>query len=469
MNPTLNAVGLAFAMFAACAPAQAERVEITGADQTMSGLTIYKDFGVVQDVRHARLPTGKVEVVFRHVAKTIEPTSVRVSSVGSEPHFAVEQQTYEHNLLNKQSLLQHFIGRKIAYTRLVREGDTEKRVTREGRLLAVDPQIVEFSDGVEIAPRGTISLPSIPAGLTLEPALVWRVDNDFKGRQLIRTSYLAGGLSWSADDRLDLDADETFGHLSVWASVSNESGVSYRNASVQLVAGDVKRVDVKREFMGAPVAHLMRMQSAEVTGKPFSDYYVFSLPGRVELADNATKQFRLISVRHIPVRKTYVLTTHIPERSTSGPLENWFDVRFSFDNLSKYGLGIALPGGIYRVFKSDKNHELQLLGEDRLTHKSKRDTVTVSVGKAFDLEAVHVQTAFRRIGERGAQISYRVTLHNRKRHKATVTLNEDFTGDWTILDQSMSGERVDSTTQRYTVNLAPAETRSMTYTVRIDR
>lgn len=461
------AVVIALVAIAASARASENDLEITRRDQTALSLTIYKNFAVVRDVRRATLPRGIADVDFEDVAKTIDPASVRVKSIGREDLFTVEQQTYEYDLLNKESLLQRYIGKKLKYSRSVRTGDTYERVFREGTLLAINPEIVRFGDEVEIAPQGTISLPSIPRGLLTVPTLVWHVDNRYGGTQTIEVSYLANRLSWSADYRLDLNQDESTGDLTVWASVNNESGLSYRDAKIQLVAGDVKRVK-RSELAPTPAASLMRMQSDIVTGEPFFEYYMYHLQGSVDLDQRETHQFHLMSAEDVPVTKSYRLTTQVPEHPLQSPLDDWFDVRISFQNLARYGLGVALPEGIFRVFKVDRRRASQLLGEDRLEHKSKGQMVTVSVGKAFDLEAVHTQTAWRRLSNQGSEISYKVSLHNRKHQKVQVVLDEKFAGDWKITDQSLPGKRVDSTTERYGITLGPAATRTLAYTVRIN-
>ena len=466
----LRYVAMGLLVFSTFARAQSSSgdIEITRDDQTGLGLTVYKDFAVVRDVRQVSLPRGIVEVDYQDVARTIDPTSVRVTSIGREDLFTVEQQRYEYDLLNKESLLQRYIGRKLKYSRSLRTGGSYERVLRQGILLAIDPEIVKFGDEVEISPRGVISLPSIPEGLRTVPTLIWQINNRYKGRQTIATSYIADRFSWSTDYRMDLNVDETSGDLSVWVSVRNQSGMGYHNANVQLVAGDVKHADVRRKEAGMPRAALMQMQSDMVTGKPFFEYYMYKLQGPIDLANNETSQFRLMSAQDVPVRKSYLLRTQVPEHSLQAPLKNWFDVQLTFDNLAKYGLGYPLPQGNFRVFKTGNDGAPQLLGEDQMSHKSNGQSAIISVGKAFDLFAEHTQTSYRRVGEHGVEIGYKVVLHNLKQHKVTVTLDEKLAGDWTIIDQSVAGKRIDDGIQQYTLTLGPGSVQSVRYTVRIN-
>jgi len=443
---------------------------ISPADRTQVGLTVYHDFGVVRDVRSVTLPTGIVSLDFQGIPGSIEPSSVRVTSIGKEDLFNVLRQTYRYDLLNKESLLRLYIGKKLKYSRTIQEGKKYERVLREGTLLALDPEIVKFGDEIEISPHGTISLPYIPEGLKTSPTLIWQIDNRVQDPQSIETSYITGGLTWNADYRLDLNDDETAGNLALWVSVKNTSGVDYPGAELDLVAGDVKRTQAR----GAPTyphpaeAALMRMQSDEITGKPFFEYYMYSLPGSADLKNNQTTQFHLFTVDNVPVTKSYVLETDLVNRQLQQPVEDRFDVRLAFNNTVAAGLNRPLPKGTFRVFKEGQDGASQLLGEDELPHVSRGASAKVTVGKAFDLSATHTQTTFKRTGDRNLEMSYQVELRNRKKEQVTVTLDEKLFGDWKVTSQSERGKRLDASTQEYVVMLEPNASKMLTYTVQVD-
>ena len=463
MKSLVISVGLVLVSFAAYG--DSTNLTLSKKDRRQVDLTIYNDFAVVREIRRTILPRGIVDVDYQDVPSTIDPTSVRAASVGKEDLFGIQQQTYHYDLLNRKSLLEHYIGKKLKYSRNIEENGTYERVLREGILLSIDPEIVKFGDEVEISPEGVISLPYIPEGLRTIPTLTWRINNRVKGVQSIETSYLADGFSWDAEYRLDLNDDETTGDLSIWVDVQNQSGADYDSASVYLVAGDVRRAEAPRPVV-RPEAAMMRMQSDMATGKPFFEYYMYTMRGAVDLKNNEKKQFRLTSAENVSVRKSYALTTEIGSRQLQEPVKDRFDVRFAFDNTKGSGLGTPLPKGRFRVFKSEGGAP-QLLGEDYLAHTPRGETGSVTVGKAFDLVAEHTQTSYRRVGERGVEVAYKVALRNRKDQKVSVTLNEKFYGDWSITQQSEPGKRIDSTTQQFVLALDPGSERSLTYTARI--
>lgn len=130
-------------------------------------LTVYSNnFAVVREVREARLPKGIVELEYRDVARDIDPTSVTVKARGaSSEQFNLLEQNYRYDLLNRQTLLARFINKKLKYARSVLQDGQYETVYREGMLLSVGPEIVDFGDEIEVEPLGTITLSYIPEEL----------------------------------------------------------------------------------------------------------------------------------------------------------------------------------------------------------------------------------------------------------------------------------------------------------------
>ena len=469
MKTIVATLALAVLSVPCASNAIASDVVLTARQRDKVGLTIYNRFGVVRDVRSASLPRGIVDVDYQDIPVTIDPTSVRVFSVGKKDLFSVQQQAYEYDLLNRESLLRRYIGKKLTYSSVVEGGKTHERVLREGILLSINPEIVKFGDEIEISPEGTISLPSIPQSLKTIPTLIWKVNNRVHGPQSINTSYIADGLSWSADYRLDLNNDETAGNLSVWVSIQNESGADYAGADIDMVAGDVRRTRVinRPQYAGASDAVMMKMESTPVTGQPFFDYYLFHLPSPIDLINKQTTQYRLMTVDNVAVAKSYVLETNVNNGQLQRPQEDRFDVRFAFDNKKETGLGVPLPKGRFRVFKASNDGVPKFLGENNVPNTPRNEHVAVTVGKTFDLIAEHTQTSYRRTGERSVEVGYKVKLRNRKQQKVVVKLDEKIFGDWTITRETLEGKRVDSSTQEYAVTLKPDSETSFEYVAKI--
>jgi hypothetical protein len=185
------------------------------------------------------------------------------------------------------------------------------------------------------------------------------------------------------------------------------------------------------------------------------------------LANNETKQINLMSADGVGFTKEYVLSSPAGNQRMAQSEKSKFDVKLKFDNRKKNKLGTPLPGGRVRVYQEDSSGALQLVGEDRVKHTPEDETVTLSVGKAFDLVAERKQTSYRRIGDRGVEVSYEITVRNQKREKVTAIVQERIFGDWIISDENIQGDKLDATTQEYEVDVEAKGFRTIKYTSRI--
>ena len=88
----------------------------------------------------------------------------------------------------------------------------------------------------------SIRYPELPDNLYERPTLLWTLQNTGARRHKVEASYLTSNLSWSADYVLNVGKDETSGDLDGWVTLVNHSGTAFKNAQLQLVAGDLHRV-----------------------------------------------------------------------------------------------------------------------------------------------------------------------------------------------------------------------------------
>src|SRR6202008_563658 len=84
--------------------------------------------------------------------------------------------------------------------------------------------------------------PEVPLNLYDRPTLLMALENSGARKQTIETSYLANNLSWNADYVLTVGRDDKAADLDGWVTLVNNSGTAFRNARLQLVAGDLNRI-----------------------------------------------------------------------------------------------------------------------------------------------------------------------------------------------------------------------------------
>src|SRR5439155_14275496 len=313
-----------------------------------------------------------------------------------------------------------------------------------GTLLAYDPMSLVIQTGggaialVTRAEVRQVGLRELPTGLITRPTLLWRVRAPNGGERELEVSYLTGGMDWHAEYVAVLEEDGSSLELSGWASVENRSGATYDNAKLKLIAGTIHRASMPRPIPYLEGIRAMAKQEAEVQERGFFEYHLYELPQRATLANNEVKQVGLFHASGVrSIRKfTY-------DGSSDG---SQVQVRMEIQNDTPSGLGRPLPEGVVRVFQRDTDGSLEMVGEDRIQHTAKNQTVRVSVGAAFDIAAERKQTDFRQISSKVSESSYEIALTNHRKEAVEVIVTEHGDGHWEIVKSTAPHQKKDSRT-----------------------
>jgi len=436
-------------------------LELGPSDRTRLSLTVFNtNLAVIRDYRRLVLPTGDIELEFTDVAISILAPTVTMSSDHAKG-FVANRQNYRFDLLNRQSLLERFIGRKVKYSRTILENGTFEKLLREGILLSIDPEIVKFGDVIEVAPEGTVSLPYIPSDLKTKPTLVFNGENRKKGTQNIHVRYHASGISWEADYVLTL---ETLGSLDGWVSIRNDSGTDFMVDELRLVAGELHRNSNNVRPM-AESARMARMDFNVAVKSEVGEYHAYDFPGKVRLNKNDQTQIRLLTAQKIQTKKSYRLISPVHRYGNQPVQESSPSVWISFDNSRKNNLSEPLPAGNIRVYERQGSRET-FIGESRIQHTPVNNEIKLEIGKAFDVRARRTQTAFRKLGARTAEVGYSIDVRSAKKHDINVMLEEKMSGDWQIVEQSQIGTRLDAATYSFDLKVPAGKTAKIDYVVR---
>ena len=451
-------------VFLATGIATASQFELGVEGRTRLALTVFNsNLTVVRDQREMVLPTGEIELEFTDVARTILPPTVSISSAASRG-FSANQQNYRFDLLNPNSLLERFVGSKVKYSKFLLQEKGYEKILREGILLSINPEIVKFGDVIEIAPEGTISLPYVWEDLNTSPTLVFKGENQKSGKQELTVRYHAAGVGWEADYALTLEKEAS---LSGWVTIRNQSSSDFAVDELVLVAGDVNRNPGVPKVM-AEVQHMRATASFDaaspVTSDP-GDYHAYRFPGQVNLLKNDMTQLKLISADAIRYEKSYRLASVAQRFGNQAAQESSPAVWITIAGPRGSGLKKPLPAGNIRVYERDKTRET-FIGESRLGHTSIGQKIDISVGRAFDVSTNRIQTSFRRFGEREAEVGYRIELANDKPESVTVSVEEQLTGDWTIISESQKGTKRDSMTYVFELEVPAQGSAELEYLVR---
>jgi hypothetical protein len=451
-------------------------VTATLKDQTDLFVTVYNsNIALVRDVRQLALPSGTLDLQLADIAASVNPATVHFRSLSEPAKLAMLEQNYEYDLLGPERLLKKYVGRDVTLVRTRSEAGTSKQEIVTARLLAYNDAPV-WQIGNEIVTGYAAEqyrFPEIPGNLHSRPTLVWKLENSGARDHRIETSYLAGNLSWSADYVLTVGRDDQHADLDGWVTVSNTSGTSYRNTRLQLVAGELNRVDgnmMKDEAVMAKVAQ--RAASPEAFAREvFSEYHLYSLNRRTTLEENETKQIALLNGSGTPVKKLFVVngqSFYYRNRQNPGsPLKDSVQVFYKFRNDEASGLGMPMPAGVIRVYQADTKGGLQFAGEDRIDHTPKDEDVTIKIGTAFDVVCERKQTDFERIADNVYEMAFEIRLRNHKATPITVQVNEPIAGDWRMLSSTYPAKKTEAFAAQFDVPVAAGGEGVLQYRVRV--
>lgn len=452
--------------------AQGETVS-TAADRQAMAVTVYNDdLALVKDTRRVPLVRDFNRLAWREVSAQMRPETAQLRNLSNPTGFRLLEQNFDFDLLTPEKLLEQSVGREVE---VIRSHPTTGAETRErATVLATnDGVVLKFADRIETGIPGRLAFAGVPDTLRDRPTLVVALESPAAGPQNLELSYLTGGLSWRADYVAELNAGDDLLDLNGWVTLTNESGAAYPDAKLQLVAGDVNRV---REDFGTRDAMVMRKPApaAEMQQEALFEYHLYTLPRPTTLAENQTKQVALMSATRVPVKKEFLLAgANYYYSGQHGDLGQKMKVGVFVEFANRGdGLGVPLPRGIVRVYKKDGAGNAQFVGEDRIDHTPKNETVRLKLGDAFDVTADKKQTDFKKLAGTSRynyvyESAYELVLKNAKSEPVTVTVREPMPGDWTVLAESQRHVKAASDTAEWKVRVPADGTATLTWRVRV--
>lgn len=419
-------------------------------------VTVYNgDLGVIRDIRQFDIKSGTSEIILEDVAERIDPTSVHIKLDGS-----VLEQNFKYDLVSMYKILSKYLDKKIALT-------SKEGTYYEGVLLSINAnQIVLKKDdgGLLMLPKiddYQISVGKLPEGLITKPALVWTVAAKAAKKQDVEVTYQTSGLSWNAEYVAVLNKDDSKMDLNSWVSITNSSGATYPDAKLKLVAGDVNRVQDFMEKDGIMFAKADMAEGArQFEEKAFFEYHIYDLQRQSTIANNENKQISLFEASDVSIKKKFVLTT-----GQWNAQKQKVQVMVEFENKAKNNLGMPMPKGKVRLYKSD-GESVEFIGEDRIDHTAKDETVKLKVGEAFDVVADIKTLSEKKITDKVYENSYSVKIRNHKTEAIEVEVFRNLGSYWQISETNINYEKKDANNVVFKVPVKADGEFELLYTVK---
>jgi hypothetical protein len=447
----------------------------TEKDQVDLAVTVYNsNIALVRDVRQIHLPAGMFPLHFEDVAASINPATVHFRSLVDPSKLNVIEQNYEFDLLDPQKLLQKYVGKEVTLVRQEKDAGSTRWVETKAVLLANNGGPV-WKIGNEIVtgmPVDSYRFPDLPENLYSRPTLVWMLENRGAESQRVEASYLTNNMNWNADYVLTVGRDEKTADLDGWVTLTNNSGVAYSNAKLQLVAGQLNRV--APQFPKAMAMEATRVADAaapQFGQEAFSEYHLYTLGRRTSIQNNESKQISLLNGSGVPVEK-YLLVEGLQywfrnPQGIGNPISQPVKVLYRFKNDEKSSLGMPLPAGTVRVYQADSKGGIQFVGEDRIDHTPKDETLKIHVGNAFDVVCERKETDYKKIATNVIELEYQITLRNHKDSAVTVEVREPIGGDWEVLNSNFKWTKLDATTLGFSIPVEKDGSATLDYRVRV--
>ena len=452
-------------------------------------LTIYnQNFAVVRDTVPLDLQAGINSVRYAGATAQVEPDSVILRDPGGKHSLQILEQNYRNDPVSQELLLSLFEGKTIDFENIRIKDNTQVRELIPGKIIrsgfvpggSPEQPIIEVNGKLQFSLPGQPLFPDLGDDTVLKPTLNWLLQSDKPGKFDAEVGYVTGGFDWSASYNLVSPEKGDTVDLVGWITMNNQSGKTFENARIKLMAGDVNKIQ-PRTFGGFARRQMVEALSAAapepaVTEKAFDEFHLYSIARLTTLHDRETKQVEFVHAENLFAPTIYVYDGASDYRfyglnydqgyGTESNKKIW--VMREFVNAETNHLGIALPKGKLRFYRRDADGQLQFVGENEIDHTPRNETIRVKTGNSFDLVGERKQTNFRvDTGDKWLNESFEIKLRNRKKEPVEIRVVEHLYrwSTWEITQKSDDFKKTDAQTIEFRVPVKPDEERTVTYTV----
>jgi hypothetical protein len=454
---------------------QAATLTLSDKDNTVS-LSIYKNLALVKDMRTSNLRTGINDVIFDGVAQQIQPETAIIYGKS----ITLLEQAYDYDLMTYNNLIDKSVGQEVT---TVRENpQTGENIFAKATLIGslYGKPILRFSYGIDANFPGRIIFNEIPAGISNKPTLTAKLNSTKDGEQKLYLAYLSEGLSWKTDYIANVTDNKTL-DLTGWVTITNESGVDYKNAKIQLIAGDVNVPKPNRPLAVRSMDSVRTMSAAALAPLSYieeiNNYELYTLPNTTTIKDKQNKQIGLIAKQNVSYDKEFTLSSQLLLNDSSEFNNIHPTISYVMQNTAAANLGISLPEGTMRFYENDKNGNLQFIGAGRINDTAKNDTFKVSLGKALNISAKGKlqKTAEKELSrtKRGGCVdatflqTYQaeVIFNNGENSEATVIFEQPFTGNFKITAENIGSKAKNAQTREWHIKIPAESKKTLTFSV----
>jgi hypothetical protein len=482
-------------------------------NSSQPSLTIYnQNFAVVRQELPLDLKSGANSVRVTDITTHLEPDSVILRDPAGKQPIQVLEQNYRADPVSEQLLLSLFEGKTVDFL-VQRENKQEivpGKIIRSGyvphnpmAMSQYGPQyyqaqmayaqggseqpIVEVDGKIRFGLPGTPLFPALADDTVLKPTLQWLLSTQTPGPLRAEFSYVTGGLTWEADYNIVAPEKGNAVDIVGWVTMDNQSGKTFQNARIKLMAGDVNKIQPGQMYQATQMVAVNEFvggtgMNPPVTERTFDEYHLYTLARPTTLDDRETKQVEFIRAGNVSTTQIYVYDGLKLDRNRYNGW-NWENIRNDssygtesnpkiwvmreFNNSEANHLGMPLPKGRVRFYRRNDDGQVEFTGENVIDHTPRDEKVRVYTGNAFDLTGERRRTDYRLDTNRQRlDESFEIKLRNHKKEAVDVLVEEHLYRwiTWDILEKSDPYHKTDSKTIEFPVTVPPDGEKTITYT-----
>ena len=479
-----------FCFFLLCASAWAQQA-------SQPSLTIYnQDFAVVRQDVPLDLKAGENQINVSDITMHLEPDSIILRDPTGKHPVTVLEQNYRNDPVTQFSLLSLYEGRTIDFElpdhsrvkgKVIRSGFVRQDSFNANRYNQAYPvqeePIIEIEGQLRFGLPGTPIFPDLAAEAILKPRLEWLIATDKPGKFPAELSYVTAGMSWQADYNIVAPEKGDLVDIVGWVTMDNRTGMTFENARIKLMAGDVNKIQPGQVAVYAAKAAMggaLDMSGPPVTEKAFDEYHLYTLERSTTLRDRETKQVEFIHAAAVTTKQVYIYEgAKIDLNRYNG--WNWENIRNDhsygtesnpkiwvmreFVNSQANHLGIPLPKGRVRFYRRNDDGQVEFTGENTIDHTPKDETIRIYTGNAFDIAGERKRSNYT-VDRNSATETFEIKVRNHKKEAVEVRVVEHlYRGKtWEITTKSDEYKKKDSQTIEFPVSIAPDGEKTITYT-----
>ena len=476
-------------------------------------LTIYNQgFAVVRQKLPLDLKSGVNHVQIMDITAHLEPGSVILRPLEAGQRLQILEQNYRNDPITQQLLLSLNEGKTIDFVQTDKDGNprtVQGKIIRSGYVppnaaypaygqqnyqqqaspaqSGSEQPLIEVNGKLQFSLPGQPAFPALADDTILKPTLSWELQTDKLGPTTTEFSYVTGGMDWQASYNVVAPPKGNVLELVGWVTLHNESGKTFHDARLKLMAGDVNKVQPPGVIVSAGRASFGAgigggQFGPPVTEKTFDEYHLYTLEHSTTLHDRETKQVEMVRAAGIQSKPVYVYDgfkldqnyqnwslESIRQQESYGTLSNpkvW--VMQEFKNSAENHLGIPLPKGRVRFYRRGDDGQLEFTGENDIDHTPKDETIRLYTGNAFDMTGERTRTEYRAdFNARWIDESFEIKVRNHKTMPVEVRIAEHLYRwtSWDIVKNSDPFKKLDSKTIEFTVQIPPDGEKTVTYKV----